>query len=140
MPALARTNPDRDKPVLLPIAQDRPREALRAERKSVAALAAEPGISRKHLSNRPHDARRVSCPRLTPATPAPRRPRARPPPRPGTARLLRERIRGSSWPPVVPPPTGAPAGSRSKTPPRAAKPTQALAPSPSPLWTRSRIR
>ena len=41
MPALARTKPDRGKPVLLPIAQELLREALRAQRKTVTALAAE---------------------------------------------------------------------------------------------------
>lgn len=40
-----------DKPVQLPVAQERLRDALRARRKTATALAAELGISRKQLSN-----------------------------------------------------------------------------------------
>jgi transcriptional regulator with XRE-family HTH domain len=64
IPALARTNPDRGKPVLLPIAQDLLREALRAQRKTVTALAAELGMSRKHLSNVLHGHAPVAMPLL----------------------------------------------------------------------------
>ena len=51
MPALPLARLDRDKPVLLPVAQEFLRAALRAKRKSVTALAAELNLSRKHLSN-----------------------------------------------------------------------------------------
>jgi transcriptional regulator with XRE-family HTH domain len=39
------------KPALLPVAQDLLHDALRVRGKTVTALAAELGISRKHLSN-----------------------------------------------------------------------------------------
>ncbi len=39
------------KPVLSPVGQDVLRDAMRARGKTVTALAAELGISRKHLSN-----------------------------------------------------------------------------------------
>ena len=42
---------EQGKPVLLPVAQELLRDALRAQRKTVTALAAEIGVSRKHLSN-----------------------------------------------------------------------------------------
>jgi transcriptional regulator with XRE-family HTH domain len=51
MAALPLAKLDPDKPVLLPIAQDLLRDALRAQHKTVTTLAAEVGISRKHLSN-----------------------------------------------------------------------------------------
>jgi len=42
---------DADKPVLLPVGRDLVRRAMRARGVSVTALAADLGISRKHLSN-----------------------------------------------------------------------------------------
>jgi transcriptional regulator with XRE-family HTH domain len=51
MPALPAAKLDQHKPVLLPVAQDLLRDALRARGKTVTALASELGISRKHLSN-----------------------------------------------------------------------------------------
>ena len=42
---------DQDRPVLLPAAQGLLRDALRAQGKTVTALAFELGISRKHCSN-----------------------------------------------------------------------------------------
>jgi transcriptional regulator with XRE-family HTH domain len=42
---------DQEKPVLLPVGRDLVRDGMRERRKTVAALAAELGISRKHLSN-----------------------------------------------------------------------------------------
>jgi transcriptional regulator with XRE-family HTH domain len=50
MPALQLAKLDRGKPVLLPVAQDLLRDALRAKGKTVTALAAELRVSRKHLS------------------------------------------------------------------------------------------
>ncbi len=51
MPALPAPKLDADKPVLLPVGRDVLRDAMRARGKTVTALAAELGISRKHLSN-----------------------------------------------------------------------------------------
>jgi plasmid maintenance system antidote protein VapI len=51
MPALPLAKLDRDKPRLLPVGQELLRDALRVRRKTVTALAAELGLSRKHLSN-----------------------------------------------------------------------------------------
>jgi transcriptional regulator with XRE-family HTH domain len=51
MPALPFAKLDAGKPVLLPVAQELLRDALRARHTTVSALAAELGISRKHLSN-----------------------------------------------------------------------------------------
>ena len=42
---------DADRPVLLPVGRDLVRRAMRARGLTVTALAAELGISRKHLSN-----------------------------------------------------------------------------------------
>jgi hypothetical protein len=50
-PALPFAKLDRGKAVLLPIAQDLLRYALRAQRNSVTAFTAELGMSRKHISN-----------------------------------------------------------------------------------------
>jgi transcriptional regulator with XRE-family HTH domain len=50
MPALAATL-DADKPVLLPVGQEVLRDAMQARGLSVTALAAQLGVSRKHLSN-----------------------------------------------------------------------------------------
>ena len=51
MPALPAASLDTDKPALLPVGQDYLRDAIRAGRTTVTALAAPVGISRKHLSN-----------------------------------------------------------------------------------------
>jgi transcriptional regulator with XRE-family HTH domain len=51
MPALPLAKLGQHKPVLLPVAQELLRDALRARGKTVTALACELGISRKHLSN-----------------------------------------------------------------------------------------
>jgi transcriptional regulator with XRE-family HTH domain len=51
MPALPLAKPEQAKPVLLPVAQELLRDALRARGKTVTALASELGVSRKHLSN-----------------------------------------------------------------------------------------
>lgn len=51
MAALPLARLGRGQPVLLPVAQELLRDALRAQHKTVTALAAELGISRKHLSN-----------------------------------------------------------------------------------------
>ena len=51
MPALPIAALEHDKPVLLPVGQELLRAALRAKGQTVTALAAELGISRKHLSN-----------------------------------------------------------------------------------------
>ena len=51
MAALPLARLDQSKPVLLPVAQELLRDASRAQRKTVTALAAELGVSRKHLSN-----------------------------------------------------------------------------------------
>jgi transcriptional regulator with XRE-family HTH domain len=51
MPALPLAKPDPHSPALLPVAQELLREALCAKGKTVTAMAAELGISRKHLSN-----------------------------------------------------------------------------------------
>ena len=50
MPALPAANLDA-KPVLLPVVRELVRRAMQARGLSVTALAAEVGISRKHLSN-----------------------------------------------------------------------------------------
>jgi transcriptional regulator with XRE-family HTH domain len=51
MSALPAAKLDEHKPVLLPVARELLRDALRARCKTVTALASELGISRKHLSN-----------------------------------------------------------------------------------------
>jgi transcriptional regulator with XRE-family HTH domain len=51
MPALPAANIDSDKLVLLPVGRDLVRRAMRARGLTVTALAADLGISRKHLSN-----------------------------------------------------------------------------------------
>jgi transcriptional regulator with XRE-family HTH domain len=51
MPALPLAKLDQDRPVLLPVAQELLRDALRAKGATVTALAAELHLSRKHLSN-----------------------------------------------------------------------------------------
>ena len=51
MPALPAAKLDADKPVLLPVGRELVRRAMRARGLTVTALAAEVGISRKHLSN-----------------------------------------------------------------------------------------
>jgi transcriptional regulator with XRE-family HTH domain len=51
MPALAAAKLDADKPVLLPVGCGLVRRAMQARGLSVTALAAQLGISRKHLSN-----------------------------------------------------------------------------------------
>ena len=51
MPALPAAKLDVDKPVLLPVGCEVVRRAMRARGLSVTALAAQLGISRKHLSN-----------------------------------------------------------------------------------------
>jgi transcriptional regulator with XRE-family HTH domain len=48
--------------VLLPVAQELLRDALRAQRKTVTALASEIGVSRKHLSNVLHGHAPVAMP------------------------------------------------------------------------------
>jgi transcriptional regulator with XRE-family HTH domain len=50
MPAVSAATLDTDKPVLLAVGRDLVRRAMRARGLSVTALAAEIGISRKHLS------------------------------------------------------------------------------------------
>jgi transcriptional regulator with XRE-family HTH domain len=51
MPVLPAVELDAEKPVLLPVGRDLLRDRMRERRKTVTALAAELGISRKHLSN-----------------------------------------------------------------------------------------
>lgn len=51
MAALPLAKLRQNQPVLLPVGRELLRDALRARRKAVTALAAELGISRKHLSN-----------------------------------------------------------------------------------------
>ena len=49
--AVSASTLDRDRPVLMDVGRDVLRDAMRARGKTVTALAAELGISRKHLSN-----------------------------------------------------------------------------------------
>jgi transcriptional regulator with XRE-family HTH domain len=51
MRALPLAKHEQGKPVLLPVAQELLRDALRARGKTVTGLASELGVSRKHLSN-----------------------------------------------------------------------------------------
>jgi plasmid maintenance system antidote protein VapI len=51
MAALPLARLDQNKPVLSQAGQELLRDALRTRRKTVTALAAELGVSRKHLSN-----------------------------------------------------------------------------------------
>jgi transcriptional regulator with XRE-family HTH domain len=51
MRAVPLADRERDRPVLLPVAQELLRDALRARGKTVTALASELRVSRKHLSN-----------------------------------------------------------------------------------------
>jgi transcriptional regulator with XRE-family HTH domain len=51
MSALPAAKLDSEKPVLLPVGRELVRRAMRARGLTVTALAAEVGISRKHLSN-----------------------------------------------------------------------------------------
>ncbi len=51
MSALAAVELDQEKPVLLPVGRELVRRELRTRGLTVTALAAELGISRKHLSN-----------------------------------------------------------------------------------------